>query len=203
MAFTNVALSLSLSQDSECPRKQFSGRRLHSYPAWGRAVFPRSGMCVSWPAAGSLAVLGPRRRGAGPSGSPAASSPEESSATTGRDRQGDFILRRNLPSRRLKGWLSHKQHESAPCAQFELIVVSCAGLIKNTPANSRLPFAKNKGKGGESKLFLWMCVNPSLKRTDCSLVQPDACWVGRCDVCQHKTVELLYWQLRALLHWYS
>lgn len=62
-----------------------------SYPVWGQAVCPRTGMCVFWPAAGSLADLGPRRRGGGLSGSPAASSQEESPARTGKDKQGQVI----------------------------------------------------------------------------------------------------------------
>ncbi len=53
---------------------------------------PRNGMCVFWPAAGFWADLGPRRRGGVLSGSPAASSPEESPARTGRDRQGQVTI---------------------------------------------------------------------------------------------------------------
>lgn len=92
-------------------------------------MFPRSGTCVSWPAAASWAVLGPGRRDAAPSGSPAASSPEESSAATGRERGGDLIVRGiNLRRRRLKGcW----QHESARCPRFKLIVVSCKKPVEN------------------------------------------------------------------------
>lgn len=55
-------------------------------------MFPRNGMCVCQPAAGSWADLGPRRRGGGLSGYPAAASQEETSAAIGRDRRGDLTV---------------------------------------------------------------------------------------------------------------
>lgn len=44
---------------------------------------PRSGMCVSWPAAGFWVDLSPKRRGGGLFGSPAVSFLAESPAKTG------------------------------------------------------------------------------------------------------------------------
>lgn len=76
-------------------QQTIAGTVISSHPVWGQAVFPRSGKCVFWPAAGSWAELGPRRRGGGLSGSPAASTQEESPAL-GQNKTGKDKLHYNL-----------------------------------------------------------------------------------------------------------
>lgn len=91
----------------ECEPLLFSeySSKLLSYPVWGPAVFPRSDMCAFWPAAGFWAYLGPGRRGGGLSGSPAACSLEESSATTGQTRQArtSYYI---IFTKKIEVWLS-------------------------------------------------------------------------------------------------
>lgn len=75
----------------ESPGKYCWKRNLLNYPAWGQAGSPRNGTCGSWLPGGSWEDLGPRKRDGGLSGSPAASSLGEHSATTGGHRRGGLI----------------------------------------------------------------------------------------------------------------
>lgn len=125
-------------------------------------MFPRSGTCVSWPAAASWAALGPGRRDAAPSGSPAAASPGESSAATGRERGGDLIVGGiNLRRRRLKGC---RQHESARCPRFKLIVVSCARSPWRMSDRWSLHSLTAQRRDGGSEPFILTCAKLRLKK---------------------------------------